>query len=323
MDSRKLMEFGKSSYIISLPKNWIRSNKLKKGDSLHLKESAGDIILSLSNEEKELPQKKIIIDTKDKSIGWIKAEVVGSYLNCYDLIEIRFNGLETRLPQIKEIIRNLSGLEIMEQTSSKMAAKDILNPKEVDINSIIRRMDVILRSMIDDGISCFSETNREKMETLEINIRQRDEDINRLYFLSHRVIKNALKNPSFGRALGMDPWQLYSSALIILRLEKIGDRQKRIATLCLNSKQSKKWKNDVSLIYQDMRDKYLDVMKSYYTNNLAIAFEVETSNKNRINNCNELLKKSDSADSARIIENLSAMTTSIKYISRDVIGTQD
>lgn len=322
-EQRKLVAFGKSSFIISLPKKWINENNLKKGDHIVVEEGETDLILRTSQKEKQETQRKTIIDTKEKNLASIRAEIVGAYLNGVDIIEILSNDLETRLPEIKEILRNLSGLEIMEQTSTKMIAKDILNPKEVEIHSIIRRMDVIVRSMIDDTHRCLQEKNKLKKETIVGNIRQRDEDINRLYFLSNRVIKNALSHPAFARTLQMSAWQLHSAASVILLLEKIADRQKRIAKLSMVSKLLPKYSAELILIFAEMKEKYYGVMKSYYTNNVSLAFSIEVTNKDRIERCNNLLKKCEDANTARIIENLNGMTTSIKNISRIVIGLQD
>src|SRR3989338_154322 len=323
MEQRKLMEFGKSSFIVCLPKKWVIENRLKKGDTLNLLENSSDILVSPSLKEMEPVQKKIVIDTKEKGLALISSEIVSAYLNGYDFIEILIGEMETRVTEIKEIMRNLSGLEIMEQTSTRMVAKDILNPKEIDIPTIIRRMDIIVRSMIDDGIKCLMENDPQKKKTLVMNIRQRDEDINRLYFLSNRVIRNALKNPAFGLSLMMDPWKLHSLAAIILRLEKIGDRQKRIAKFSIDAKFNQKCKKELAEIYSDMRDKYGEVMKSYYIGNISAAFSVEVSNKERIERCNGFLKMCNDASAVHIIENLSGMTTSIKNISRFVIGLQD
>ena len=46
MDYRKLIAFGKNSFVISVPKQWIKQNKLNKGDLIYLDESGPNLILS-------------------------------------------------------------------------------------------------------------------------------------------------------------------------------------------------------------------------------------------------------------------------------------
>jgi phosphate uptake regulator len=36
LDTRKIMALGKSSLVVSLPKDWVRSNNLKRGDLVEL-----------------------------------------------------------------------------------------------------------------------------------------------------------------------------------------------------------------------------------------------------------------------------------------------
>ena len=49
MEYRKLISFGKSSYVVSLPKSWVVQNKLKKGDLLYFDEKEKDLILSIQS----------------------------------------------------------------------------------------------------------------------------------------------------------------------------------------------------------------------------------------------------------------------------------
>ena len=54
MEFRKLIKFGKSSFVISLPKKWLEKNKLKKGDLLYVSENENGLSLtSKDNEKKE------------------------------------------------------------------------------------------------------------------------------------------------------------------------------------------------------------------------------------------------------------------------------
>ena len=54
MEYRKLISFGKNSFVVSLPKSWIKQNKLIKGDLIHISDNGSDLILS----KKESDEKK-------------------------------------------------------------------------------------------------------------------------------------------------------------------------------------------------------------------------------------------------------------------------
>src|SRR3989338_4183458 len=111
IDVRKLISFGKGSYIVSMPKSWIEKNNLKKGDLISVSDGGFELVLSASQQEKKLDAKEASIDTKGKDIEFLKGEIVSSYLNGYDTINLLFENNSKDAPRIKDIIRNLSGLE--------------------------------------------------------------------------------------------------------------------------------------------------------------------------------------------------------------------
>ena len=228
-----------------MPKSWIEKNNLKKGDLISVSDDGFELILSASQQEKKLESKETNIDAKGKDVDFLKAEIVSSYLNGYDTINILFDNNNKDAPKIKDIIRNLSGLEIMEQTSSRIVAKNLININEISIKNIIRRMDIITRAMMEDSILCCrGQYNYE-------SIHHRDFDVNRLYFLGYRIIKNAIVNPRIAKSLGTGAWQLHSDKFMILRLEKIADRQKRIARYICASSLDRATLAEIDRIYTD------------------------------------------------------------------------
>jgi len=327
IDVRKLISFGKGSYIISMPKSWVEKNNLKKGDLISVSDDGFGLTLSANQQEKKLDFKEIDIDSKNKDIEMLKAEIVSSYLNGYDTINILFDNNDKGAPKIKDIIRNLSGLEIMEQTSTRIVAKNLININEISISNIIRRMDIITRAMMEDTILCYrGHCNYE-------SIHNRDFDVNRLYFLGYRVLKNAMKNPRIAKSLGIDSWQLHSDIITILRLEKIADRQKRIARYLSTANFERATLAELDKIHTDISEAYNEVMKSYYNQDKKAAIGIEVTNKDRTAVCDKFLErytnmhastKSKTANSnlvaiAKIVENLKATAVEVRNTARTVL----
>ena len=327
IDVRKLISFGKGSYIVSMPKSWIEKNNLKKGDFISVNDDGFELVLSASQEDRKPDLKDIDINAKGKDLELIKAEIVSSYLNGYDTINISFDSNYAEAPKIKDIIRNLSGLEIMEQTSTRIVAKNLININEISINNIIRRMDIITRAMMEDAILCLTG------QCSYDNIHHRDVDVNRLYFLGYRVIKNAMKNPRIAKSLGLQPWQLHSDSQLIARLEKIADSQKRIARYVCEANLNRAMLSELKSIHTDISEAYNEVMKAYYNSEKDHALKIEVTNKDRTNACNKFLEKYTQLNSnmknktvssnlvliAKIIENLKATSIEIRNIARTVL----
>ena len=326
LDVRKLISFGKGSYIVSMPKSWIEKNNLKKGDLISVSDDGFELVLSASQQEQKPDAKEINIDAKNKDNDFLKAEIVSSYLNGYDTIHILLDNSNKDVPKIKDIIRNLSGLEIMEQTSTRIVAKNLININEISISNIIRRMDIITRAMMEDSILCC------RGNCTYDSIYHRDVDVNRLYFLGYRVIKNAIKNPRIAKSLGTETWQLHSDNSMILRIEKIADRQKRIARYLCTANLDRSTLEELEKIYIQMSDADSEVMKSYHNRDKQLAIQIEVTNKDRTSACDQLLETytnmhanskknagSNLVAVAKIVENLKATSAEIRNVARTVL----
>lgn len=329
MDMRKLISFSKGSYVVSMPKSWVQRNQLKKGDLMAVSENGSELVIAPNNmgQQKDI-ESEITINATGKDMDHLKAEIVSSYLNNYNTINIISENLNEDAAKIKEIIRNLSGLEIMEQSTKRITAKDLININDISIRNIIKRMDMITRAMIDDSMLA-----AKGHDTYDV-LHSRDVDVNRLYFLAHRVIKNAMKNPKVLKAIGTEPWKLLCDKMVLVRIEAIADTQKRIARYLKYANLGREAQTELERLHFMMAQKFADVMKAYYTTDVKLAMEIEVTNKDRIKLLDKFLEKhtntplgkdlkskySSQVAIAKTMENLKIMANSIKYISRIVMG---
>ena len=60
MEYRRLISFGRSSYVVSLPKEWIGQNNLKKGDLVYLQESGPNLLLSKKESDEKVEEVEVI-----------------------------------------------------------------------------------------------------------------------------------------------------------------------------------------------------------------------------------------------------------------------
>lgn len=326
IDFRKLISFGKGSYIVSMPKEWVEKNNLKKGDVISVNNDGFELVLSASKQDEKQEAKETDIDAKGKDLEVLKTEIVTSYLNGYDTINIMFEHNSKEVTKIKDVIRNLSGMEIMEQTSTRIVAKNLINLNEISMSNIIRRMDIITRAMVEDCILCY------KGQCTYDNIYHRDFDINRLYYLGYKFTKNAMKNPRLAKSLKMEPWQLHSDILAIKKMERIADRQKRISRFLCEASLDRGTIAELEKIHTDIGEAYNNAMKAYYSKDKQLALNVEFTNKDRTESCNRLLERYTKSYSsskaktnanlvaiAKIIENLKATSIEARDIARIVL----
>ncbi len=335
MNVRKLIRFGKNSYVVSLPKQWVDKTKLKKGDLISIEENKEGLQLRINNAEikKEEPR-RAIINAENKSITQLNIEIVSAYLDNYHIIEVISDDLKTNAPKVRAMLRDLAGLEIINQTSTRIVAKDLINISEVSIKTLVRRMDNIARSMMEDTLECFDGVDH--ADSL-IHI---DEEVNRLHFLTYRVIRSGLKDVRVANTLGTNALKLHSDHTVVTKIERIADNVKRIGRYLNDTKLDKKWKKGLKDIFNEVKGSYIDVMKAYHTNDEKLALAIEESNQDRIVACDQFVDKHNHKDlkynnghktgvcnfrpacraTLRIIENMKEMASGVKYIARTLIG---
>ncbi len=313
MEYRKLIKFGNSSHVITIPNSWIKKNKLKKGAIIYFEENNnGELVITPRLVNNINDQKEIIIEfDKKKSLEDIEREVLSAYINNFSLIKIKGENLKKYYKDVKDILRNFVAMEVIEQNSSLIIAKDFLNMGEISVTDIIRKMDILTRSMIEDSIKCME-------ENLYDEIYDRDLHVNRLCFLILRVIKKSMENPSLAKSLSLDGKNILPTWRLVNNIEEISDESKRIARYIVRAKLKGEKKEVLKRIYISIKNVYLESIKSYYDSNNKLAFEIASKINNIIKECDNYFMGNRDPIISKLTERMKIMLNHIKYIPRSV-----
>ncbi|MBU2560201.1 phosphate uptake regulator PhoU [archaeon] len=200
METRKLYMTGGSTYVVSLPKKWVKKSGLSKGDSVVVIEQEGSIIIEPGVVERG--PKKISIDVTDvPSIDALERLIIAYYLVGFDTIEIKLNG-EDNLDYkkgIRKILKFLIGVEIVEDIGNSMTMEILLDHKRMPTVEVLKRMHIINKSMLTDLVRAFDEGNLD----LARDVIYREREIDRLYFLVVRQLKSAARYQEVSDKLGI------------------------------------------------------------------------------------------------------------------------
>lgn len=316
IEPRKLIKFGNSSHIISLPREWLKKNNLNKGDTIFFKENGnGELLVSpvIKDDKKEI--KEIVINAENKSMDLLERELMSAYIKNYSVIKIIDQNLNTKLKDIKKIIYGLSAIEIIEQTPNKIVLKDFLDTKAISVDSTIRQMDILTRSMLEDIKKCV------KDKDIYESLYERDLDVNKSYFLLWKLFQRAFNDTNFMQSLDSSYSKIVSYWWFVLNLEKIADETKRIAKVLREGDLTKKQYTDFLSIFVSIENDYLKLMKAYYTMDYKLAYEVAGSKKENIQRCDQFLDKNKTqVNVAKTVEKLKGIES---YISHMVRGITD
>ena len=268
MEYRKLISFGKSSYVVSLPKSWVIQNKLKKGDLVYMEDSGHCLVLSKKDEEKGLEEKEKVILIDGKPISIIGREVSAAYITNYRSIVLKGKEIKSKIKELQSIIQSLIALEIMEQTSESIIAKDFLNMEKVSLLELIRKMDVVTRTMFKESCSIFQEDNYQ-------NINERDSDVNRLYFLLYRAVLYNIENPT----KAMKNFKLTTIDLLRIQslgfyIEAIADEVRRTVRYARLLKIQPPKQKQIEQLLHKLNNFYLETMKATYNKDQDLALRL-------------------------------------------------
>ncbi len=224
---RKLQITGGSTIIVSLPKEWININNLKKGDVVKLEElGSGD--LRISPLQGSAAKREISLDCCAYESG-LNDLMIGSYLSGADVIRITCdrNISRTTRSNVREFLRDTRGMEIEEDESKQIKIVSILNPSELKLQVSINRMYLLISSLVSDSLEVISGDDVQLLNDIED--RERQIDARRL--LLERQVAASLKSPSVERRLAIDRFTAMEHANIARVLERMGDHASRLALL--------------------------------------------------------------------------------------------
>ncbi len=222
MEIRKVQITGGSSYVITLPKEWIKSLNIKKNDSLGLIVQKDGTLLVTPDKviEKKRKEKEFIVDS-DTDKTYLFRLLVGAYVMGYSDIVIKSKS--TMPPQIREAIRMFTqiaiGPEIVDEETNLFVVKDLLSPMEMPFEKTIKRMYSLVESMHRDAIKSLKTNNKDLAE----NVVSRDFEVDRLYWLATHQYNVILTDIMLSKKMGLSQEDASYYFLISRILERIGD----------------------------------------------------------------------------------------------------
>ena len=319
LEPRRLIKFGNSSFIVSLPKEWIERNNLKKGDWIYLRENEKNEMTLMPKETRHSAEteKKIEIDLTDKEYELFKRELTSAYINNYNLITLKGKNLKQNFSNIKEIIGPLTGLEILEQNPKEVIVKDFLNIETISPKKVLRRLDNIIRAIFEDLESGIDGHSFKK--SLFDEIMEEDKNVNKLYLLILKLTKMGLNNQEVMKLFEMTYDELSTTQWLAMNIEHIGDDLKRISRFLTKTNLSNKQKECMQTNMHLIEESFINVMTAYHTKELKGAREVLCRKQTVLKEIEKLCHIGNNVLIGNIAERLRMVNGNICNISKLII----
>lgn len=227
---------GGSTYIISLPKNWVDELKIKVGENVTIVKNSNQSLTLFPKDDGTVRKKAIaIIQSSQKESGEsIKRKIIAAYLGGYNTIQIISKGI--RIPSehsrsIRDLVRSsMIGTEIVESSSEEITIQILSRLPELSFETALKRMYLMANNMVREAVESFEETDHIHADEV-VNM---DDEVDRFGLYMRRNLVLAVENENILQDMGLrKPSDCLGYRAIISRIERIADHA------CLIAKRTK------------------------------------------------------------------------------------
>ena len=260
---------------MSLPKEWIDANGLTKSSQVEIETKHDSISISVNKDVR--PTKDLLISYPLPKEENIVADITGAYLLGYDVIHVKSDSVipgEER-EKIRNSMRRLVGMEIIEEDSSHIMMQFLLDSTTVNPQKILKRMSSIALGMYNDVTNGLVLDDRSTLTT----ISKRDAEVNRQYFLLVRLIRSTLGDRQLANTFNLENIDILDYRIAANLLENGGDTIVELADTIHDSSLSKVYTKRLFGVVKDfdrLAEKSID---AFTTSNRHLAIEAISMHK--------------------------------------------
>ncbi len=227
METRKVQVTGGSTYTVSLPKDWATANDVSAGSVVEFHAESDSLLLSPkeSNERTEGT-----LDVSGLEGDQLTRAVMTMYVSGFDIITLETPRVEAKQRRtIRQATQGLVGLEVIEETSERVVLQDLLDSSELSVHNAITRMRLVALTMLSDAVDALVEND----DDLANDVMERDDDVDRLWYMISRVFRTVLRDPTAASHIGLPRVTCFDYQSSARQLERIADHATKIAEFAL------------------------------------------------------------------------------------------
>lgn len=226
-DTRKIQFTGKSSYIVSLPKQWVVDLGLKRGDQVRMVRKGASALELYPPKHESRAQKKhdamIAIDPSEEPASTVR-KMISLYFMGFKTINVRPKGGRLSPGQrntVKDAVkRMLMGAEIISDSAGGITVQVLVNQLELSVDGAFKRMIHLAKSMSNDALLAAKENNAD----LAREVISTDDEVDRFGFYIIRQLKIAIQNEHMLSELGFkNARSCLGYRLVVKNIERTGD----------------------------------------------------------------------------------------------------
>ena len=212
---RKIIQLGKTTYCVSLPKSWLEKHGVEKGDTILLDTKPRGHLIIVPNSKSQIYEKEITINANNKSPEEMKRNIISAYINDYTQIRIIGRDVIKNLKNIRKDLELLSATEIMHVEKDKIIIKSFFDANPKSVQNVLTRLNMLILSQFG------SIKNILAYDIKDYEFLDYEKEINKLCFMGFRVLNHALDNSQRTYILGKYEKGFLSTWVMLEKLEVV------------------------------------------------------------------------------------------------------
>jgi len=191
--------------------------KLSKGDPVVVAEREDGCLII----DPRLPKAGETRSTTAEIAHNLRWEITSRYLLGFDEICIVSKDPITneQRDEVKRVIKRFVALEVTEEDDHQIVLRCLVDPTTLPVSTAMRRMNLITSRMIGDALNAYFDGIQKDAE----EIIQRDEEVDRLFFLIVRELRSAVQYPRMSELMKITPVEALDYRLAAQYIERIAD----------------------------------------------------------------------------------------------------
>jgi len=223
METRKVQVTGGSTFTVSIPKDWATENGIEAGERLAFYPQDDSLVVTSRDSDEKSEGTLDITDLRGESLT---RSVMTMYVSGFDVIVLESGRIDAEQRQaIRNATQSLVGLEVIEETGDRVVIQDLLDSSELSVHNAVTRMRLISLSMLEDAVTAICEND----DSLAEDVIERDDDVDRLWFMVSRIFRATLRTPKAAEELGVSRETCFDYHSSARQLERIADHAAKMA----------------------------------------------------------------------------------------------
>lgn len=220
---RKVQLTGGATLIVSLPKEWAKRISLSPGDEVLVVPQPDNTLVLIPRKIGRRAALSVELNVSERtSLEELEKIFMAVYIAGAEVISLKFAPGATQYRKyLKDFVRRrVIDMEITEEASDRLVVQAMVAATELAVNDVVVKMLKLADNMLVDLIKGLESDNIELLR----DVTERDDEVDRLYWLMERQLKRAAMSRYIMLELKVDdPRDLVEYTIIAKSIERIAD----------------------------------------------------------------------------------------------------